>query len=132
MKMKENNQGISLFTNLLNEISDIKSELIKPNDFAERSNYTYKVLLEEMEAYLFEGDVYHLHKYQELKSKLDLLLARANEIIVIHKEITGNLDISPYRASLAMYVSTQLREALVIIHPDNMVKGVKIDNLKLK
>jgi hypothetical protein len=121
--MKENNQGTSLFTNLLNEIGDIKSELIKPDDFAERSHYARRVLLEEMEAYLFERDVYHLHRYQELKGQLDLLLARANEAIAIHKEITGNLDISPYRASLAMYVSTQLSEALAIIHPDNMVKG---------
>ena len=120
--MKKQHQGILLFTDLLNEIEDIKSELIKPDDFAERSHYAYKVLLENLETYLFEDDMYHLNRYQEMKARLDILLANADQIITIHKEITGNLNISPYRAGLAMYVSTQLTEALNLIHPDNVVK----------
>jgi len=115
-------QGIWLFRKLLGEIGDIKSELIKPDDFAERSQYAYRILLEDLENYLFEDDVYHLNRYQEMQDQLELLIAKAGVTISIHKEITGNLDISPYRASLAMYVSTQLNEALNLIHPDNIVK----------
>ena len=113
-------QGIGLFCKLLDEIGDIKRELITPDDFAERSLDTYRILLEDLENYLFENDVYHLNRYQELKEQLELLLAKADAIIAIHKQITGNLDISPYRASLAIYVSTQLSEALEVIHPDNI------------
>jgi len=118
---KKHIQGISLFTKLLNEIGDIKSELIKPDDFAESSQYAYRILLEDLEDYLFEDDVYHLNRYQEMNDQLELLIAKAAVTISIHKEITGNLDISPYRASLAIYVSTQLSETLALIHPDNIL-----------
>jgi hypothetical protein len=85
----------------------------------------YETLLDDLEAYLYENDVYHVDRYKEMKPKLQLLLARANAIIAIHKELTGNLDISPYRASLAMYVNTQLTEVLAIIHPDKVKKKQK-------
>ncbi|WP_316812852.1 hypothetical protein [Pedobacter heparinus] len=118
--MKETNQGILQFSNLLNEIADTKAKLIKPDDFADRSHKAYKALLRQPEDYLLEGDQYHSDRYQEMKEKLELLLARPDELVSFHSRITGDINISPYQASLAIYVSSQLTEALDLINPVNM------------
>lgn len=120
--MKENKQGTLLFSNLLNQIADTKARLIKPEDFADSSDKAYKALLRQLEDYLLEGDQYHPERYEEMKGKLEALLAKANELLAFHKQITGDINISPYRASLALYVGSQLEEVLNFIHPANMFK----------
>lgn len=115
--MKGNNQGIELFNGLIDQVADSKDKLIEPGEFIEQCKNAYSVLLDELQAYLLEGGVYHLNRYEELSVKLGLVRNRIDSFIELNAE--GKQDIDPYNTSLGLYVNSKLNDALVLIHPDN-------------
>jgi hypothetical protein len=107
---------------LLNDIANINEELIHPEQFAGRSKVIYKELLDGLQVYLFDNNLYMLNHYFEARDTLKLLLDRAEELATYHSESSGKPDVSPYRAGQAMFVSSQLNDLIAFIQPDNLLK----------
>jgi hypothetical protein len=107
---------------LLNDIADTKAELIHPEQFAGRSKIIYKELLDGLQVYLFDDNLYMLNHYFEARDALKILLDRAEELATYHSVLSGKTDVSPYRAGQAMFLSSQLSDLIAFIQPDNLLK----------
>lgn len=120
--LKDINQITLALALLLNDIANTSVELIHPEQFASRSKAAYRELLDGLQVYLFDDNLFMLNHYFEARDALKLLLDRAEELATYHSELSGKPDVSPYRAGQAMFVSSQLSDLMAFIQPDNLLK----------
>ncbi|MDR6782703.1 hypothetical protein [Pedobacter africanus] len=124
--MKQALKDINLITLplaiLLKDIANTNEELIHPEHFASRSKVIYRELLDGLQVYLFDDNLYMLNHYFEARDALKILLDRAEELATYHSQLIGKPDVSPYRAGQAMFVSSQLSDLIAFIQPDNLLK----------
>ncbi|MES2457089.1 MAG: hypothetical protein V4594_16165 [Bacteroidota bacterium] len=109
------NQSIRLYSALISRVGDTNKDLVKPEWFTEHNGFAYKTLMEELEAYLFEGDCYHPNRYNTAKARVEELLAQVTALESRSKNSKKFEEQSPYLAALAAYMILQLEEALGIM-----------------
>jgi len=109
------NQSIRLYNELLSRLCDTNLDLVKPEWFTEHNGFVYKTLMEELEAYLFEGDCYHPNRYNTAKARVEELLAQVTALEAKSKNSRKFEEQSPYRAALTAYMIVQLKEVLGIV-----------------
>jgi len=118
--LKDINMVMLPFAILLKDITDTGAELMHPDEFSRRNHSAYKTVLDGLREYLFDGNQYMLNQYFEARDALQGLLDRAEELATRYSELTSQAEPSPYRAGLAMFISSQLVDLLSLIHPKNL------------
>jgi hypothetical protein len=111
------NRGLLLVTELLKELGDISREVADPKTFAARIRIAHTVLLEEAKAHLFKNSIYRFDRYVELRDELELLLAKADEIIAFNQVPGGNVNACPYRNALTHFIKMLLEGVMDLIDP---------------
>ena len=109
------NQSLILYNDLISRLGDINQDLVLPEWLTKHNGFAYKTLMEELEAYLFEGNRYHFDRHGVAKSILEELLAKMTTLEYRSKNSNKFEEQSPYLAGLALYMITQLQEALGLL-----------------
>lgn len=112
---------------LLNDIANTNTETIPPKQFASRSKTVYRELLDGLQVYLFDDNLYMLNHYFEARDALKELQERISECIkILTCSVAESYEVKQIqnegRLRQANHISSQLSDLIAFIQPDNLLK----------